>query len=179
MLESMLEGMAEYYSAELSEKVTRGLTENALKCKYNGGTLPIGYMIDSGQYFQIDPLKFMPSFSSITIKRENAGDEGNGSQVFVYKITAVTDPELTVYITLTTDEKGSGSVTVKDLPCRDYTVEQVESWSWRYKKDSSQTVSVKKDIDNTVTFSEAATEQHRLNGNSAPVQNRRQGATVS
>ena len=56
LLESMLEGMAEYYSAELSEKVTRGLTENALKCKYNGGTLPIGYMIDSEQYFQIDPL---------------------------------------------------------------------------------------------------------------------------
>ena len=56
LLESMLEGMAEYYSAELSEKVMRGLTENALKCKYNGGTLPIGYIIDSEQYFQIDPL---------------------------------------------------------------------------------------------------------------------------
>ncbi len=47
LLESMLEGYAEYYSAELSEKVLRGLTENALKCKYNGGTLPIGYYIDS------------------------------------------------------------------------------------------------------------------------------------
>lgn len=56
MLESMLKGMAEYYSAELSEKVTCGPTENALKCKYNGGTLPFGYMIDSEQYFQIDPL---------------------------------------------------------------------------------------------------------------------------
>lgn len=56
LLESMLEGMAEYYSAELSEKVTRGLTENALKCKYNSGKLPIGYMINSEQYFQIDPL---------------------------------------------------------------------------------------------------------------------------
>lgn len=31
LLESVLEGMAEYYSAELAEKVTRGLTENALK----------------------------------------------------------------------------------------------------------------------------------------------------
>lgn len=31
LLESLLEGMAEYYSAELSEKVVRGLTENALK----------------------------------------------------------------------------------------------------------------------------------------------------
>ena len=52
----MLEGYAEYYSADLSEKVVRGMTENALKSKYNGGTLPIGYMIDSEQYFQLDPL---------------------------------------------------------------------------------------------------------------------------
>lgn len=55
LLESVLEGMAEYYSADLAQKVIRGLTENALKCKYNGGTLPIGYVIDSAQYFQIDP----------------------------------------------------------------------------------------------------------------------------
>ena len=32
LLESLLEGMAEYYSADLAEKVIRGLTENALKC---------------------------------------------------------------------------------------------------------------------------------------------------
>lgn len=30
LLESVLEGMAEYYSAELAEKVTRGMKENAL-----------------------------------------------------------------------------------------------------------------------------------------------------
>ncbi|MEE1314607.1 MAG: recombinase family protein [Faecalimonas sp.] len=56
LLESLLEGMAEYYSADLSEKVIRGLTENALKCKFTGGTLPIGYTIDHNQMFQIDPL---------------------------------------------------------------------------------------------------------------------------
>ena len=56
LLESMLEGYAEYYSAELSEKVLRGLTENALKCKYNGGTLPIGYYIDSNQFFRMTRL---------------------------------------------------------------------------------------------------------------------------
>lgn len=39
ILESVLEGYAEYYSADLSEKVVRGMTENALKSKYNGGTL--------------------------------------------------------------------------------------------------------------------------------------------
>ena len=56
ILESVLEGYAEYYSADLSEKVVRGMTDNALKCKFNGGTLPIGYVIDSEQHFQIDPL---------------------------------------------------------------------------------------------------------------------------
>ena len=56
LLESMLEGMAEYYSAELAQKINRGMTENALKCKYNGGTLPIGYTIDENQFFKIDPV---------------------------------------------------------------------------------------------------------------------------
>ena len=56
ILESVLEGYAEYYSADLSEKVIRGMTDNALKCKYNGGTLPLGYVIDSEQHFQIDAV---------------------------------------------------------------------------------------------------------------------------
>ena len=56
ILESVLEGFAEYYSADLAEKVGRGLTENALKAKFNGGNKPIGYVIDKEQHFQIDPL---------------------------------------------------------------------------------------------------------------------------
>jgi len=56
ILESVLEGYAEYYSADLSEKVIRGMTDNALKCKYNGGTVPVGYVVDDAQHFQIDPL---------------------------------------------------------------------------------------------------------------------------
>ncbi len=56
ILESLLEGMAEYYSADLAEKVSRGLKENALKCKFNGGNPTIGYQIDQDQYYQINPL---------------------------------------------------------------------------------------------------------------------------
>lgn len=55
IIESVLEGYAEYYYADLSEKVIRGMTDNALKCKYNGGTLPLGYIIDDEQHFQVDP----------------------------------------------------------------------------------------------------------------------------
>lgn len=45
-----------YYSADLSEKVLRGHTENALKCKYNGGTMPIGYYADKEQHYVADSL---------------------------------------------------------------------------------------------------------------------------
>jgi len=54
LLESMLEGYAEFYSAELSEKIRRGQTENALKCKYNGTGLALGYQVDNDRHFQID-----------------------------------------------------------------------------------------------------------------------------
>lgn len=42
LMESVLEGMAEYYSVELSQKVKRGMKINAKKCYYNGGSVPLG-----------------------------------------------------------------------------------------------------------------------------------------
>ena len=54
MLEPMLEGYAELYSAELAEKTKRGMQENALKCKVNGVVVPLGYMEDSEHRFAID-----------------------------------------------------------------------------------------------------------------------------
>ena len=45
ILEAMLEGYAEFYSAELSEKIHRGQKENALKEKNNGGGVPLGYLL--------------------------------------------------------------------------------------------------------------------------------------
>ena len=56
ILESVLEGYAEYYSADLAEKVVRGMTDNALKCKFNGGRIPIGYYVDAEQHLQINTL---------------------------------------------------------------------------------------------------------------------------
>ena len=56
ILESMLEGYAEFYSAELSEKIHRGQKENALKGKNNGGVIPLGYLLDKQtQKLIIDP----------------------------------------------------------------------------------------------------------------------------
>ena len=67
LLESLLEGYAEYYSAELSEKVIRGMKENALKCKYNGGTLPIGYVIDENKTSRLILLLHLLSLTLLSV----------------------------------------------------------------------------------------------------------------
>lgn len=45
ILESVLEGMAEYYSLELSQKIQRGMRENLKKHLYLGGSIPYGYKV--------------------------------------------------------------------------------------------------------------------------------------
>lgn len=56
ILESMLEGMAEYYSAELAQKINRGMHENVLESKGTGGHLALGYKMNSDNRFEIDPV---------------------------------------------------------------------------------------------------------------------------
>ena len=57
LMESVLEGMAEYYSAELSQKVKRGRKLNAEKCLSNGGVPSLGYKVDGNQKYIIDEEK--------------------------------------------------------------------------------------------------------------------------
>ena len=54
ILESMLEGMAEYYSANLAQNVLRGMHQKAEQGKYMGGTVPLGYKIDANKNYVID-----------------------------------------------------------------------------------------------------------------------------
>ena len=46
ILESLLEGMAEYYSVELAQKVMRGQRETRIKGNYCGGGIPYGYRVE-------------------------------------------------------------------------------------------------------------------------------------
>lgn len=54
LLEGMLEATAEWYSRQLSENVTRGMTDNAMKCLYNG-TRILGYVRGSDGRYAIQP----------------------------------------------------------------------------------------------------------------------------
>ena len=112
--------------------------------------------------------KFTPVYGDLTIVRENgSGDEGNGDRVFVYRITAADEPDFELFVSV----KGSGSVTIKNMLCREYTVEQGNDWSWRYS-DAKQSVTVS-ESGSTVTFDDAPTKNKWLNGNSERIINRK------
>ena len=55
ILEAVLEGMAEFYSADLAQKINRGMHESALKCHSLGGRVPLGYKIENKKLV-IDPV---------------------------------------------------------------------------------------------------------------------------
>ena len=54
MTEGFLELYADYFSKQLSEKVTRGMYQRANQCKFNGGTMTFGYAVDSEGYYILD-----------------------------------------------------------------------------------------------------------------------------
>ena len=54
LLESLLEGMAEYYSKELSQKINRGLKDNAEKGIVNG-SVPLGYRRGADGHAEVIP----------------------------------------------------------------------------------------------------------------------------
>lgn len=114
--------------------------------------------------------RFKAVYGNVTIERKATEDESNGNGTYVYRLTSQADP---TYIVEVTVPKG-GSTTVYDLPCGDYTVEQVNSWSWRYA-DGAQTVTVEDSQTKTVTFAGAAVKEKWLTGSSDAVVNRREG----
>ena len=54
ILESVLEGLAEYFSLDLAQKTIRGKKESIRKGKHVGGAVLYGYKLDTSKYYLID-----------------------------------------------------------------------------------------------------------------------------
>lgn len=54
ILESVIEGMAEYYSKNLARETMKGLKENAYKALHTGGLAPLGYDVNSEKKYVIN-----------------------------------------------------------------------------------------------------------------------------
>ena len=85
LLESLLEGLAQYYSMDLSIKTKRGMKENALKRKWNGGHVPIGYRVNDEHMLEIDPATaplvreiFQMTYDGMSMKEIYRNLQGRG-----------------------------------------------------------------------------------------------------
>lgn len=54
IMEGIIEAMNEYYSAELSQKIKRGMRENVIKGKVTGGNVALGYKVGENKHLEID-----------------------------------------------------------------------------------------------------------------------------
>ena len=63
------------------------------------------------------------------IERKNAAP----GQIFVYCIESKSgDLNLKMYVTLKCDENGNGKVEISEVPAGEYTVTELQDWSWRH-----------------------------------------------
>lgn len=74
--------------------------------------------------------RFKAVYGNVTITREATEDESNGVGTYVYRPTSKDNPAYVVEVTVPAGD----STTVYDLPCGDYTVEQVDSWPRRCRR---------------------------------------------
>lgn len=116
LMESVLEGMAEYYSAELAQKIKRGMTENILSGRWAGGVIPCGYKLgpdkrllfnDNADAVKLIFQKYLEGYSKKTIATllNQEGWRQNNNKLFT--ADAVT--------TILANEKYTGILTWKDM----------------------------------------------------------------
>ena len=108
--------------------------------------------------------KFEPQVSDLTIVRKNTIDN---TQVYVYEVKNNTTGEI-IYVSIV----GNGQVTIHDLLMGEYTVTQLNDWSWRYS-DSSVSINHQSVDGTTVKFDKGTDTDQWLNGNSDRVKNQR------
>ena len=106
--------------------------------------------------------KFDWNVADLTIKKTGA-EAIDKNQSFIFRVTGEGKD---MYVTV----QGNGSVTIKGLTVGTYTVEEVTSWSWRYKPDQgSKNVEVKGGQKNEVTFNNSRTNGSWLSGDSCAI----------
>ena len=129
---------------------------------------------DGGWIMKTYYAKFEPATGLLTIDR--AGSAADESQMFVYKVESVDEPDFVMYVTV----QGNGQTTIGDIPIGNYTITQQNGWSWRYN-DGSETVAkddfvlVDGAFSATVGFDNDEHTKKWLNGNSEPKINKRSG----
>ncbi|MBR6617701.1 MAG: InlB B-repeat-containing protein [Oscillospiraceae bacterium] len=98
--------------------------------------------------------------ADLTINQNGGAQEDH----FLYRITDEKGQERIVSVT------GGGSVTIRELPCGEYTVTEITEWDWRYHHDPDGTqkkITVNTAQENAVTFQNTPNDKNWLGGEAA------------
>ena len=106
----------------------------------------------------VDEITFYAVFETGTIVIERSDAEPG--QSFVYHVSGTTKEggqKIDFYVTLTCGPDGTGSCEIQEVLLGDYTITEIQDWSWRYNENASQTIDHNGGTE-TVKF--GGTEQH-------------------
>ena len=117
LMESVLEGMAEYYSVELAQKIKRGMNLNGQKCKYNGGLMPYGYKKGENNDYVIDKeeAKIVKRIFETFVEKQNATLIANELNALGLKTTAGYPWDIDAVRRLLANEKYIGNYRYKEI----------------------------------------------------------------
>ncbi len=124
-------------------------------------------LISNAAYFKPSVAQDATYYAVFTMRTADLTIYQNGgapTDHFLYKITDELGQERIVSVT------GGGSVTIKDLPCGDFTVTEITDWDWRYHPDpddSQKQITLKTEQENVLTFQNSPNDKNWLGGESA------------
>ena len=122
---------------------------------------PVPAAYDTATYY----AKFEYNLTSLTIVKDGYAETASidPNQTFIFRVTGGDLGTNGILVSI----NGNGSKTISGLTVGvEYTVTELESWSWRYDADSAKTVKLTADPDrNVVTIENSRSHQYWLDGN--------------
>ena len=100
----------------LIHSVSDKLTNNTLNTLQNFGDITLVAV-------------FEPAYSQLKIVKEGAAD---ADQTFIFSVKGTPDDTAKPVVDMKVVVKGNSSVTIVEIPVGNYTVTELEDWSWRY-----------------------------------------------
>lgn len=115
-----------------------------------------------------DSVTFYAKFQSgtIEIRRTNA----NPGQVFVYHVVS-RDGNINLYVPLVCDENGEGVAYVLEVSLQQYSVTELDDWSWRHEGKTITKTGTDTEENIVFTFDSAVSNNKWLNGYGDPKEN--------
>lgn len=136
LTESLLEGMAEYYSKDLSQKTLRGLRESAYKCQTTG-PMPLGYETGPSKEYVINEAE--APIVRITFSRYASGDTMDGIAEHLnrsgYRTRKGVQFRVTTVHNILTNPKYTGLYVYQDIVIADGIPALVDQETWKAVQD--------------------------------------------